>query len=79
MTLELTVRIVISTYFDDVRITRARTEDYVMALRDSTRDNTGHVDLHMARGLPGILFGNVITEEEKIRSLRTSGSYCNTL
>ena len=38
-----------STYFDDVRITRARTEDYVMALRDSTRDSTGHVDLHMVR------------------------------
>ena len=61
-----------NTYFDDIRITRARTEDYVMALRDSTRDNTGHVDLHMARGLPGILFGNIMTKEEEMRSLRTS-------
>jgi hypothetical protein len=33
-----------------------------MALRDSTRDNTGHVDLNMVRGLPGILFGNVMTK-----------------
>jgi len=62
-----------STYFDDIRVTRARTEDYVMTLRGSTRDRTGHVDLHMVRGLPGILFANTMSEEEEIQSVRTSG------
>lgn len=41
------------TYFDDMRVTRAGSEDYVMALRGNTRDMLGHVDIHAVGGLDG--------------------------
>ncbi|EKX33425.1 hypothetical protein GUITHDRAFT_120374 [Guillardia theta CCMP2712] len=60
-----------ATYIDDIRVTRARAEDYVMSLRDNTRDSVGHVDFHILRGPRGILHANVIDAENRVRTLRS--------
>ena len=58
-----------ATYFDDVRITRARSEDFVVALRNGVRDEVGHVDLQQVQGLDGLLVGNAMTRDGAIKTL----------